>query len=229
MSMFPTEVATLCEDAPSRHGRGFSTGKRFAHGAWPREADDEGANWKALWAPGRARSAWSDALKDRLAPARMGDGAAALYANFGAGRSAALAALAKRIRDSELRIPRTVAALRICGRRNGVADAPPFFLLRVRGRDPSPDRQLRSRFRKMARGACGSIGAEILASDSVACAWPKVFRPTSSGFCEGVLPEGLLRQFIPQDSAGLVIYRLLSGRISGWGGAGMGLFPPPRP
>ena len=63
----------------------------------------------------RAFSLWSEAVKDKLALARLGNMTAASFANYGAGRPPTLTTLARGIKDSELTIPRALVAPLICG------------------------------------------------------------------------------------------------------------------
>ena len=57
-------------------------------------------------------------MAQKLVLVRMDNFAAASYANYGAGRVSTLATLVRKIKDREVALGRTVAALRIAGSDN---------------------------------------------------------------------------------------------------------------
>ena len=133
-------------------------GGRFTQGVRPRETIDEAAGWEEMWALERALSVRGEAPKDTSALARTGNAATVLFPNYGAGRSAAFRMPAGGIKDLEASISRAAFCLQIRGGRNGVVSAPSRIILRARGRDLYPNRQLREKFRRMVGGGMWSRG-----------------------------------------------------------------------
>ena len=86
----------------------------------------------------RALNVWSDLGRDELVSAPMDGSATASYASFGAGRSSDLTAPGRGLKDPEIVVSRTVAALHISGRRNAAAVVLPRFELPLGGRDGMP-------------------------------------------------------------------------------------------
>ena len=126
-----------------------------------------------------------DHVAQKLVLVRMDNTTAASYANFGAGRVSGLTALARKIKDREVSLGRTVVALHIAGKDNSVADALSRLSIRARGLDPYPERALRWRYRKEVEARCGSVGWDMLASDDGHNAWVPNFRSPSNSAWEG--------------------------------------------
>ena len=72
---------------------------------------------------GCALNTWGESVKDKLVLARMGNEAAAYYANMAAGRPPPSKRQALVIKDLETVLSRSAAALNIPGLRNSVVDA----------------------------------------------------------------------------------------------------------
>ena len=78
------------------------------------------------------------AAAGKLVLARMDNGTAASYANYGAGRVAQPTVLARKMKEREVALGCTLAALHISGKDNLVADALSRFSIRARGLGPYP-------------------------------------------------------------------------------------------
>ena len=150
-----------------------------------------------LWGPVLIH--WSRILKDKLALVRMRAAAAPEYANYGAGRSPRLAALAASIKARDLSIPCAIVALRVCAVEKSVAGAGGRFVLRAHNRNPNPERQLCEKLRDTAAKRRGRLGADVMASDSGEKASTKEYRCPPNSACEGSLPGGKFRRFPPAD------------------------------
>ena len=163
-------------------------------------------------------------LAGKLVLARMDNSAAAAYANYGAGRVSQLTVLARKIKEREVAMGCTLAALLIAGRDNSAADALSRFSIRVRGLGPYPERELRWRFRKEVKRLCGSADVDMLASDDGRKAWVANSRLPSNSAFEGPSLHGRLAA--PNNRDGGISpgpYRSIhAGRVAG--GA-----PCPRP
>ena len=88
-------VASVYTDASSKRGWGAALGDRFIQGKWAKSDRLEGINWKELWALRRAMELLGELLAGKLVLVRMGNSAAASYANYGAGRVPNLTMLAR--------------------------------------------------------------------------------------------------------------------------------------
>ena len=190
--MGESSVATVYADASSIQGWGASLGDHFIQGKWSKLERREGINWKELRVLNRALETWRPLLAGKLALDRMDNGAAASYANYGAGRVSQTTALAREIKEREVARGRTLVALRIAGKDNSAADASSRFSIRARGSGPYPDRELRWRFRQVSQRCCGAVDVDMLASDDGRNAWVPDFRPPSNSAFEGPLPPGRL-------------------------------------
>ena len=186
--MCESPVVTVCADASSIRGWGASLGDHFLQGKWSKLERREGINWKELRVLNRALETWRPLLAGKLALARMDNGAAASYANYGAGRVSQLTVLAREIKEREVARGRTLVALRIAGKDNSAADASSRFSIRARGLGPYPDRELRWRFRQVSQRCCGAVDVDMLASDDGRNAWVPDFRPPSNSAVEGPFP-----------------------------------------
>ena len=113
---------------------------RFIQGKLSKWGRAEGINWEELRALRRALESRGGLLAGKLVFVRMGNSAAASYADYGAGRVPHLTFLARDVKEREVAIGCAVVALRVAGRDNAVADALPRFSIRVRGLDPYPER-----------------------------------------------------------------------------------------
>ena len=134
--MSETSVVTIYTDASGHHGWGATLGDRFIQRKWSKRELKEGINWKELWVLNRALETWCQQVAQKLVLVRMDNAAAASYANYGAGRVSTLTELARRIKDREVVLGRTVVALHIAGSDNSLADALSRFSIKVRGLDP---------------------------------------------------------------------------------------------
>ena len=155
----------------------------------------EGINWKGLWVLNWALETWCALLAGKLVPVRMDDGVAVAFANYGAGRVSQVTVLVGEIKGREVATDCAIAALRIAGKENSVADSLSRFSIRVSGLDPFPEWELRWRYRKEVERPCGSADVDMLASDGGHNAWVANFRPPSRSAFEGPLPPGRLRRF----------------------------------
>ena len=108
------------------------------------------------------------------------------YANHGADRSPDLTSLARAIKEWEIALGCTAVALRIAGRDNAVAGAPPRSPLRASGGDPYPDREPHSRFRAQVEARCRHLDVDTMATDDSGNASGPTSRSPSASF----VPKG---------------------------------------
>ena len=164
-------------------------GDDFIQGRWSKLERREGFNWKELRAPNRVLDTWCAMLAGKLVLARMDNSTAVAYANPGAGCASQLTVVARKIKEREVAMGCSVAALHIAGRGNSVADFLSRFSIRVRGMRPYPERELRWRFRIEVGRLCGPVDVDVLASDGGRNSWVANFRPPSNSAFEGPLPH----------------------------------------
>ena len=200
-------------------------GDRFLQGKWVKPELSEGINWKELWVLNKVLEAWGGHLAQKLVLVRMDNTTAVSYANYGAGRVSNLTLLARKIKEREVSLGRTIAALHIAGKDNSVADALSRFSIRARGLDPYPERALRWKFRKEVEARCGPVDADMLASDDGHNAWGANFRSPSNSAWEGPLPSGQLWWFPRQEMVDLTIGRILASLREDWAGRHLLLVP----
>ena len=212
-------VATVYTDASSKRGWGAALGGRFIQGKWAKSGRLEGIKWKELWVLRRAMELRGELLAGKLVLVRMGSSTAASYANYGAGRVPHLTMLAREVREREVAIGCTVAALRIAGKDNAVADALSGFSSRVCGLDPRPERELRKKFRSQVKEPWGAVDMDMLASDDGHNAWGPFYRPASNSAFEGPLPRGRQWRFPRIEMVDLVLARIASSMKEDWFGA----------
>ena len=225
LSMSETSVVTIYTDASGAHGWGATLGDRFIQGKWSKSELKEGINWKELWVLNRSLETWCQQVAQKLVLVRMDNTTAVSYANYGAGRVSTLTQLARRIKDREVILGCTVAALHIAGSDNSLADALSRFSIKVRGLDPYPERALRWRYRKEVALRCGNVDADMMASDDGHNAWVPVYRSPSNSALEGPLPWGRLWWFPRYDMVDLVVNRILASIKEKWVGAHLLLVP----
>ena len=109
----------------------------------------------------------------------MGNGAAVMFASYGAGRVPRRGVLAAEVKERAAAIGRAVAALRISGKDNVLADKLSRFPIRVRGLGPRKERELRKKYRSQAQGRCGAVEVDMMASDDGHNALGPLFRPSA--------------------------------------------------
>ena len=143
-------VCAVSTDAPGIGGWGAIMGECFIQGEWPKTEAHEGVNWKESWVLKRSMDRRRSPNSGKLALARIGNATAALYKNYGAGRSPRLTLLARGAKELEVSLRRTAVALHIAGKHDAVAEALPHFAIWAQGRDQYPDRELRTKWRRVA-------------------------------------------------------------------------------
>ena len=185
----------------------------------------EGINWQELWALKTALEPWGDRLSGNLVLARMDNGAAAAYANYGASRVSRLTLLARSIKELETPLGCTAVALHNAGRRKALADALCRFTIWARGLDPFPRRGLRPKFRQEVAERCGAIDFDMLARAYGPNAWGPQFRSPSNSAFEGPFPPGQLRRFPRIDMIDRVLARAASSLEEYWSGPHLRLCP----
>ena len=124
-----------------------------------------------MWVLKTALESWGDLPSGKLVLVRMDDSTAVAYANYGAGRVAHLALLARSFKELEAPRGCAVVARHIPGWRNAVADALSRFTVRARGLGPFPHRELRPRYRQEVVECCGAVDFDMLARDDSSNAW----------------------------------------------------------
>ena len=134
-------------------------------------------------------------MAGNLVSARMANAAAASYPNCSAGRTPQLAMPARDVKELEVSLQRAVAALRIPGKSNPVADALSRFSIGAHGLGLYPHWELRAKFRREVDAQCVAMHVDMMSSSNGSNAGCPENRPPSDSAIEGPLPIGRLWWF----------------------------------
>ena len=116
-------ACAIFTDAAGSRGWGASLGNSYAQGIWSKVALREGINWIELRVSKEALSHWCSDVRRELVLVGMDNATSVAYANYGAGRSTRLAKLFREIKGRGVAADCAVAAFRIAGKDNTIADA----------------------------------------------------------------------------------------------------------
>ena len=98
--------------------------------------------------------------------------------------------MARGIKEYEIGFECTAAALHVAGKDKTIAGALARFSIKSPGGDPSPDRELRPKFRAMPVRRCRSTDVDMTSDDRGLNACRDHFRSPAQSAFEGPLPPG---------------------------------------
>ena len=155
----------------------------------------------------------------------MGVATAVAFANHASDRSSQLARLARGIREYEIGLERTAAALLVAGKDNIISGELPRFATKASGGDPPPDKELRPKSRAMVVERCGSPDVDVMPDGGGMNAWRDRFRSSAQSASEGPLLSGQLRWFPRVDLIDVVPGRIRRSMREAWSGVHVRLLP----